>query len=426
MKKSSTQLKHIKLIGMSVFVALSLALAGCSDSLTGPGEGGVGGIDSIALSNITSTIPPKATTFNIRTLAQFQNFVNDAAVNHDSIGNLLVSLDVSSITSDPAFIPIGGIGTAEARGTGFIGTFNGGGNTLTINVNRSESYVGLFGINNGTVQNLTVAGTVTATYDGTHEINYVGGVVAYNDIGIKGVGGVIQNVISSVTVNAVNDNIRAIGGIAGFNGLDAYTEDSPHYKEDWQQGGIIQYCRNEGAVSGGNSKIGGIVGENAYQVTQCSNRATITCVKTIDGWPGVGGIVGRNGNNNDATEEGTIESCYNWGLIVDATTADTSQNAYGGITGWNNERSIVNNSYTTGQFDPGKGQKNPIIGRVDLPAGTSVNCYSLNTIYANDPGEPELTGTRLSDETMRSPAFAQLLGYPYEYTGIGYPILIWE
>ena len=58
------------------------------------------------------------------------------------------------------------------NGTGFAGTFEGNGKTLTFNYNGADDYVAPFRyVNGGTIQDLTISGTITASGQ------YVGGIV---------------------------------------------------------------------------------------------------------------------------------------------------------------------------------------------------------------------------------------------------------
>jgi hypothetical protein len=232
-------------------------------------------------------------------------------------------------------------------------------------------------------------------------------------------------------VNAGDDTIHNIGGIAGFNGWDTYNPDSPHYNQAYQPGGLIYQCRNMGTVAGGFNKIGGIAGDNAYQITECVNAGNIICLKRTAGWPGVGGIAGRNGNNNTATEQGHILNSYNRGAVVDQTGAGTSHNSYGGITGWCNNTSDVISCYTVGDLTPASGEKNPIIGTADsTPPERGVNNYSLEGIYANDKGNTVYTGVVEPQAYMQSQAFVDALNRgaagPYVFVSSYYPKLSWE
>ncbi|MDR2486016.1 MAG: hypothetical protein LBD55_11580 [Treponema sp.] len=404
----------------TVLAALALAFASCSSPLDTSLEEGHGQSRSVG-----NTLPRQ--DIDIENSDDFEKFV--ARVLATPGGNvsavLLNDVDLTGV----AFAPIGVDPTTGNVVTAYTGDFDGDGYTLSgINITRGNNFVGLFAINNGTIHDLRVTGSVTANYSGpADDIDYVGGVVAYNDIN-----GHIENVVSEVSVGFTGDDdaadhIHNIGGIAGFNGWDSYNAGSPHYGQTYQPGGDIFQCRNEGSVSGGFNKVGGIVGENAYNVKECSNYGEITVTKTTTGWIGAGGIVGRNGNNNTATEYGTILNCYNRAQIYDKASMSTGHDAYGGITGWCNNLSYVANCYDTGDFDPGIGQKNPIIGRVDTSQGKGINNYSLDTVFASST-DVVLTGIRRTEAQMKAPSFVTELDLDGVYTAVTgeYPILTWE
>jgi hypothetical protein len=363
-----------------------------------------------------------ATIGNEKDLQVFANAV--AAGDAAQKGKLASSTTVVTVPSGANYVPI-----ARDWHNSYTGTFDGNGGTININLAGNTSYLALFGVNNGTIKNLTVTGSVTASKNAP-DPDYIAGVVAYNDIG-----GTIQRVVANVTITADPDTTHNIGGIAGFNGWDQYNSDSPHYNQGWVAGGTIYQCKNLGNISGGFNKTGGIVGENAYIVKECMNSGTITGTKTGSGWPGIGGIVGRNGNNNTATEKAQIITCYNWGVVADNTGGGTTHNAYGGITGWCNDLSLVVNCYTVGQFTQQggsvNGSKNPIIGMADNPSTTMANNnYARDDIYAYNKGNIPLTGTPTSDTVMRSPAFVAMInqgGAAGAYVASNtYPIFDWE
>lgn len=397
----------------TALAALVIAFAGCSNPL--------GNSIEEEQPRTAGSGTPKA-VYNIDILdadgfeefaAMVLQFPNDT-VN----GTLFDDVDLSGVT----FAPIG-INPTSGAVTAYTGTFEGNGYTLSnISITRTASFTGLFALNNGTIQNLTVTGNITADAPASDiDIDYIGGIAGYNDIN-----GTIQNVVSKVNIGTnTPDNVHNFGGIAGFNGWDSYNTSSPHYEQKYQPGGWIRQCRNEGNLYGGFNKVGGIAGENASVVEKCSNYGTITVHKSKTGWIGAGGIVGRNGNNNEATEYGIISDCYNRAPIYDNTTSSTSHDAYGGITGWCNNLSVVENCYTTGDFIPEDGQKNPIIGRVDSSQGKGINNYSLDTIFASST-DLILTGTRRTDTQMRQTTFVTELGSAYVLVAGKYPILLWE
>jgi hypothetical protein len=367
-----------------------------------------------------------ANTYPISNERDLQSFAN-RIINGEPDANGILQ---NNITLSQPWTPIGT--TSGPLPVSYLGTFDGQGYTIyKLDVTSSSNFTALFAINNGTIQNLTVSGTVSATPSAGSTIDYVAGIAAYNDVN-----GTITRVISQVNITTTDpDTVYNIGGITGFNGWDSNTPASPHYNYDWVQGGTVLQCRNEGNITGGNNKIGGIAGENAWQITECSNKGTITCAKTVYGWPGVGGIAGRNGNNNKPTEFGHILNCYNWGTVVDNTGSSSSQNGYGGITGWCNDNSDINNCYTVGQFQQTGGNvtgtKNPIIGEADTPTSArGANNQSLDTIYAASPTNIALAGNRDSQALMMSQAFVALLNNggtgPYVYDSGLYPKLSWE
>lgn len=174
------------------------------------------------------------------------------------------------------WIPIG-------QRNNFAGTFNGNNHAITgLSVVVATGYAGLFGKVHGTVQNLQVEGSVTAS----GSVTYVGGVVGYNN------GGTVQNCLSNVTVNAAEAESKPVGGVVGRNN------------------GTVNLCWNKGNVTGAGF-TGGVVGTNSNgTVTNCANFGAVA------GGPsyGVGGISGS----------GAVANSYNMG---DVTGAEGS--AYG-------------------------------------------------------------------------------------------------
>jgi hypothetical protein len=438
MRKSNYYLQAARLGAAAVIAALLLAVCQSAPRVGGPDDGEKR--RTVRTVVIAESVPRGAVRddpFEIGdedALLEFAAMILDGE--HGLDGKLTASFTLSSSSSVNPWIPIGKDNSGALPVIHeYIGTFDGNGKTISgLNVVETTSYAGLFALNNGVIKNLTVEGAVTANV-GANDIDYVGGIAAYNGIGHDSNSGIIHNVISRVTVTAAANTTHNIGGIAGFNGYDYYNPDSPYvnnpdYPNDYEEGGTILQCRNEGAVTGGFNKIGGIAGENAYRITQCVNTGNITCSKTKTGWPGVGGIAGRNGNNNDPTEQGNILSCYNRGIIFDSTTQTSSQSAYGGITGWCNQKSKVINCYTSTDFQPKRGEKNPIIGSADEPTtGLGVNNYSLNSIYTSSE-DVILTGIRKDDPYMKTQPFVNDLnaqGSAYDFvTGGYYPKLDWE
>ncbi|MDR3296427.1 MAG: hypothetical protein LBT26_11485 [Clostridiales Family XIII bacterium] len=334
-----------------------------------------------------------ANDININTaqdLADFAADVNNGNTYLGSTVTLTASIDLRSLGVDWTPIGLATIGSDPGTnspvilvGGGFAGTFEGGGNTISnLTINTDVSGYGLFGYlaPAGTIQNLTVSGTVTATAAATDAI---GGVVAYNS-------GIINHVTNNASVAAANSH--NVGGIAGFNN-GYYGNNLPN--------GIITNCQNTGAITG-LSKAGGITGENAGVINSCSNAITGVVTNPGSGKNGAGGIAGRNGNNDTALEAGEIFDCYN------AAPVSTSDGRWGGgIVGFENALSTTINCYDVGAVT-GYEDDYPIIGSNENPAVTVLDNYSLDSIPPTTV-EDDRTGTRKDQIYMQSVAFAELL-----------------
>ena len=260
---------------------------------------------------------------------------------------------------------------------GFAGTFNGGEKLVEgMTISTDASGVGLFAYlePTGVINDLFVNGSVTISEIPNVNRDAIAGVVGYNS-------GTINKVFSSVTVSA--PSAFNVGGITGFNNAwyqealppEIASNDAILFDPNVVPVGIIMNSGNEGNVTG-YSVVGGIAGQNAGAISSCSNTGDIWLVRL--GNRGVGGIAGRNGNNNQPAEAALIKDCYNTGHITAAVVTPTyaTGNWVGGIAGFNNLYSIVDNVYNTGSLT-GNNFRNSIIGNNE---GTSLNGYSLITV----------------------------------------------
>lgn len=169
-----------------------------------------------------------------------------------------------------AWTPVGN--AALYPGDSFAGTFDGCGHTISgLNVQGQ----GLFAaINQATIRNLNVSGTVSST------VNYVGGIVG------KVQAGTIENCSFSGSVSSSKKSAY-VGGIAG--GL-------------YSANVTISGCANTADVTGGYA--GGILGywRTAATIQNCYNTGSIT------GSDKAAGIVAH-------LNKGTIEKCYSIGAV---------------------------------------------------------------------------------------------------------------
>ena len=282
----------------------------------------------------------------------------------DPIGNGNITSDSTTYSPKPGSNP-----------KGFAGTFEGNGKRIyNMSVNLNRSGTGLFGYvtATGVVQNFSLTDSTVA---GTSGKDAVGGVVGYND-------GTIYNVTSSAVVSA--SGVYNVGGIAGFN--------NNYYGTNHR--GVISTCEVTGNVTGG-TKVGGIAGENAGVVSQCSvNGATIKGSNTSSK-NGVGGIVGRNGNNNTAYETGYVVNCY----VNGVTVGSSGQSWVGGIAGFNDSLSYVSTCYVNASTINGGSWRNTIVGKQE---GTSQYNYVGSGSYTNSGNSTGEIGTVATPSNMLS------------------------
>lgn len=259
------------------------------------------------------------------------------------------------------------IGTSS---THFTGTFNGGGNTISglYIDNTNSDYQGLFGYvgTGGTVQNLTVSGTVSGDL-------YVGGVVGYN-------AGTVENCANTSDVTGTGSGTSTYaGGVVGYN-----------------NGGTVTNCYNTGSVTGRgiHTYVGGIVGINYATLTHCYNTGSVS------GNNQVGGVAGYNTS--------TVTNCYyldttastgigsNSGTATNVTSKTSPQFSSGEVA-WRLQNGQAEGSgqvwgqtigtdtapvFTTDgskQVIQLTMQYNPIEGDTPVPIGDGYDYYNYNT-----------------------------------------------
>ena len=239
-------------------------------------------------------------------LEWFRDLVNNGSVSADA-----KLLDDMTITD--GWDPIGN-STTDLE---YTGTFDGGGYTVTITIDGTYTYAGFFSVigESGTVQNLTVAGTVTGT-------NGAGGIACYNY-------GTITDCVNQAAVTGRS----AAGGITGYN-----------Y-------GTVISCGNEGTITAVHTDTstsyatyaGGIAGTmaacyNAKYVYNCYNWGDVsasTVTTSVSYRSAAGGIVGETASASSKSSysgkgyHNYIENCYSTGTIT-ASHGNSSSYAYSG------------------------------------------------------------------------------------------------
>ena len=289
--------------------------------------------------------------YEIKTAAQLETFrdivngTNGQRQNKFAHAKLMNDIDLKDVCgpeldAETSWEPIG-----NSEENTYTGTFNGNGKTISgLYIDDSTANnQGLFGrVNGGTVQNLTVSGSVNSSGD------YVGGIVGNNS-------GTFENCAFTGSVSGD----WYVGGVVGNN-----------------NGGTVTGCifSGSGSVTGvtGSYFVGGVVGKNSGSngsVEKCHNTGSVSGSRED-----VGGVVGDN--------EGTVENCYNTGAVSGLYSG--TGNRVGGVVGWNDSGANVENCYNTGSVNV-IGNSSAVGGVVGCNQGGSVqNCYNTGTVTVTD------------------------------------------
>ena len=310
--------------------------------------------------------------YEISTATELENFrdlVNGKDGNPNAHAKLMNNIDLKDVCgpeldAETSWIPIG-----NSEENAYTGNFNGNGHTISgLYIVTTANNQGLFGrVNGGTVQNLTVFGSVNSSGDyvggivgnnsGTFENCaftgsvsgdwYVGGVVGNNN------GGTVTGCIFSGSGSVSVTGSYSVGGVVGKNSGSI---------------GSVEKCHNTGSVSGSREDVGGVVGDNEGTVENCYNTGAVSGLDSGTG-NRVGGVVGDNGGN--------VENCYNTGTV----NVIGNSSAVGGVVGRND--SSVQNCYNTGTVTGSGGRVGGVVG---WNSGNVTNCYNTDSITVTGSG----------------------------------------
>ena len=189
--------------------------------------------------------------------------------------------------NDSNYMPVG------KNGSPFMGNFDGQGHTISgISVNEMY-YIGVFGINDGTVKNLTVSDCLFA---GSQTIGAVAGLNR----------GTVENCHVAAYVSVTGNN--GVGGVVGNN-----------------EGSVLG-CTSAAALSTKEYAdfFGGIAGSNAGTLTD--NLFTGTIDKMPDGSWGIGAITGYH-NTDYGTLTNNFHTCSGMGGVGNEGNATNTDQA---------------------------------------------------------------------------------------------------
>ena len=218
----------------------------------------------------------------------------------------------------------------------FDGIFDGDGHSVSgLFIKGGEA--GLFGVNNGTVRNLTVKDSYIEG-----ESN-VGAVVSVNY-------GLVENCHNEAKIVALSYDERPLDGLGGVVGCNySGSEKAATVKDCTNSGSVLM---KDDATAAYFYDTAGVVGYNNSKVIGCSNSGVAKA-----------GIVTYN------DEQGIITDCYNSGAVIGAGINSSN---YG----------IVSNCYNTASIES---DKILISGVVAMNSGDVENCYNTGDItYKGD------------------------------------------
>lgn len=223
---------------------------------------------------------------NLALLEAFRDNINSGKTYENQYFKITHDIDMADKYGDgkASWTAIGSYTNETSKYT-FKGYLDGNGKKITGFYLSGAGYQqGLFGYNEGSVENLTIEGSVSGN-------TYIGAFVGYNR-------GSLKHCISNADVTGSGNYT---GGIAG-----------------WNNGGSIEECYNTGNVSGAEN-IGGIAGVNSDSAVVKNSYNT----GSVSGTRRIGGITGQN--------SGTVQTSYDTGVINNAATVTNT----GGIAGQN-------------------------------------------------------------------------------------------
>ena len=216
----------------------------------------------------------------------------------------------------------------------FMGTFDGQGHTVIVNISEAGPYGSFFGLTDGaTIRNLTLAGNISGGYPVAAFVAKANNTAIENCVNLASVSGTGS---AAGFVCSVKDNLSTV---------------------------VISDCYNGGAITGG-SGAAGIVSASGYDayitILRCQNGGTITAGEaagiiyvafekaSIDQCSNIGTIIGGNGAGGIVRYlYGAVTNSCNLGSVrISGDYSSTS--GVGGIAASASNAAIVQNCYNAG------------------------------------------------------------------------------
>lgn len=300
-------------------------------------------------------------------------------------GNYFLAND---ITISSAWTPLG---WTDDDDVAYTGNFDGNGYTITgLTSSDSGSNWGLFAINDGVIENLSVE--MKDTIQGTQ---FVGVIAGQNNGTIRNVSVTQDSALNSGEgVQGTNNSQTFVGGITGRNNA----------------GALVANSFAKVAVHG-QYFVGGLVGGNFGTVKQSFCKGSVNNMynnNSLSYCAYNGGLVGGN--------KGLIQDCYSY------TAGEVKGNQYvGGAVGGNYDGGTVENVWV----DPYVMALTPSKGGVFAGAqnGTVKQSYVVSTTSGTQGGATRIS----SDDLQDSENFPTVSKWDFEniwtFEGTKYPVL---
>lgn len=282
--------------------------------------------------------------YMIYSASAFDNIRNNPTKNFEVYGELNLSGNWTPIPS-------------------FSGTLDGKGYKVNgLTMNNTAANGGLISTNSGTVKNLQLLNVNCTTS------NSFGTVAGTNS------GGTIQNVVVSGTVTATQTGDVPVGGIAGDMTGTAY----------------IKQCYAKLNMTVASSMAGGIAGRingGTGEISDCGSAGTLTISAASSTPTKIGGILGRIVNTSGTT--GTIKNCASAMSLKATGTNATSVNSVGGIFGADQGTGItIDQCLFNGNIEVGH-----TLGGIAGVGSNITNCIAIGTGAGASNAMLKSTGT---------------------------------
>ena len=318
----------------------------------------------------------------------YQAIHNEAelrAVANDLTKNYFLANDIT-ITSD--WTPLGWTTSDDVA---FTGNFDGNGYTITgLTSSDSGSNWGLFAINSGVIENLSVE--MKNTIQGSQ---FVGVIAGQNNGTIRNVSVTQDSVLNSGEgIQGTNNSQTFVGGITGRNNTGATVANS-----------------SAAVAVHGQYFVGGLVGGNFGTISQCYCKGSVNNMynnNSLSYCAYNGGLVGGN--------KGLITNCYSY------TAGEVKGNQYvGGAVGGNYADGTVENVWVDPYVMALTSSKAGVFAGTQN--GTVTQSYVVSTTSGSQGGATRIASADLQDSTNFPTKSGWAFDTIWTFEGTEYPVL---